>query len=117
MLATCSCCSVIKLLYSHTYLPSASELPYLLLSLVDVALQAIERMSDFSAQNVSNLAYACAVRKHYNAPLYDALAARAVQLSHQLLPQHIANLVWSFAKQVSWRRPMCSACSFVLAVQ
>lgn len=90
-------------------------------------LQAPSRVAEMQPRHVANLAWAFAVRKAYSPSLYDALAARMVQLialdrgadtagsssatdaSHEslftavndeVLPHHLSLVAWSFAKQV-----------------
>jgi len=48
-------------------------------------LQAILRSSQLEPRHISNLAWAFAVRKAYHPGLYDALAARTLQLGPEAL--------------------------------
>jgi hypothetical protein len=59
------------------------------------------RPRELAAHNVAQMAWAFATRKVYSEQLYDALAARAVELARSsgLEPRQISVIAHSFAKQ------------------
>eukprot|EP00775_Hariotina_reticulata_P002677 gene2677-2978_t len=64
------------------------------------ARQAILRSGQLEPRHVSNLAWAFTVRKAFHPGLFDALAARVLQLGPGTLdPHHLSLIAWSFAKQ------------------
>lgn len=65
-----------------------------------LSLQAILRSGQLEPRHISNLAWAFTVRKAFHPGLFDALAARVLQLGlEDFEPHHLSLLAWSFAKQ------------------
>jgi len=65
------------------------------MEVISAASMAI--LSDFTGQNLSNTAWACATLEMTIAPLMNAIASAAIAISRQLDPQSLANTAWAFA--------------------
>ncbi len=65
----------------------------------NVVLQANVLVPHMTASNLSTVAWAYWQHRHYSAPLYRALAARALEIMDTMGPQNSALLALSFARQ------------------
>jgi len=63
-------------------------------------------VSEFAAQEMSNMVWAYATMGICDLPLFHTIAQVAVSRLDHFLPQHLANTAWAFAEVYCWHEPL-----------
>mmetsp|Transcript_78300 Transcript_78300/g.122169 ORF Transcript_78300/g.122169 Transcript_78300/m.122169 type:complete len:527 (+) Transcript_78300:356-1936(+) len=76
-----------------------------------IAAQAIAKLPQFIAQEISNTAWAFATLAVSNDPLFEAIAAESIRRIREYDPQALSNTAWSFATLGVMNAPLMQAIS------